>query len=194
MIVGRAQGPYFTPEEYLEFERLSPIKHEYRRGLVTAMAGVSTAHILITRNLSIILFNHLRGDQCTSYGSDAKVQIPGRKGYYYPDQLVPCDAVDLSSNDGCVRHPMLIFEGLSDSTEAFDRKGKFDDYKTIPELEEYVLVDQHRMLVECFRRKGDFWVSETYETGESVTFVSIRCTCEIELVYEGAERFLMIES
>lgn len=29
---------YISPEEYLDMERQTPIRHEYRRGLVYAMA------------------------------------------------------------------------------------------------------------------------------------------------------------
>ena len=190
MIASKSSGPYFTPEEYLQLEQESSIKHEYRRGLVFAMAGASTAHIIITKNLAGLLFNHLRGSGCIPYGTDAKVQIPDRKGYYYPDQVVSCDESDRTSSDGCVRHPKLIVEVLSDSTEAFDRMEKFDDYKIISELKEYVLVDQKRMIVECFRRKGDLWTSGKYEMGDRVEFASIEFTCPIEFLYEDAEQFI----
>ena len=33
-----------SPEEYLEIERQTPIRHEYRRGLVYAMAGETDNH------------------------------------------------------------------------------------------------------------------------------------------------------
>jgi Uma2 family endonuclease len=41
---------YFTPEQYLEIERISPIKHEYIDGQIIAMAGATKAHVLITGN------------------------------------------------------------------------------------------------------------------------------------------------
>ena len=188
MIASR-NAPYFTPEEYLQLELSSPVKHEYRRGTVTAMAGASTAHIAITRNIGGLFFNHLRGSDCAPYGGDAKVEIPGQKGYYYPDQVVTCDERDQRSNDGCMRHPQIIVEVLSDSTEAFDREGKFEDYKTILELKEYVLVHQKQMLVERFSRKGDnFWVTEAYRGGEQIHFESIDFICPIEFLYEGAQQ------
>ena len=158
MIASR-NAPYFTPEEYLQLELNSPMKHEYRRGIVTAMAGASTAHIAITRNIGGVFFNHLRSNRCAAYGGDAKVQIPGKQGYYYPDQVVTCDERDQTSNDGCMQHPKLIIEVLSASTESFDREGKFEDYKMIPELEEYVLVHQRKIIVERFLKQGDIWTT-----------------------------------
>ena len=52
MIASKSRGPYFTPEEYLQPEKESSIKHEYRQGLVFAMAGAKKAHITIVGNLS----------------------------------------------------------------------------------------------------------------------------------------------
>ncbi len=54
MIASKIQGPRLTPEEYLQFELNSPVKHEYRHGIVTAMAGASTAHVAITKNLLMV--------------------------------------------------------------------------------------------------------------------------------------------
>lgn len=67
---------YFTPEEYLEIERMSPIKHEYLQGQLVAMAGASKAHVIITGNLSALLVNHLRGRGCISYAVAMKVRLP----------------------------------------------------------------------------------------------------------------------
>ncbi len=43
---------YISPEEYLEGERVSPIKHEYRRGHVYAMTGAKKPHIVISVSIS----------------------------------------------------------------------------------------------------------------------------------------------
>ncbi len=68
----------FSPAEYLDLERLSPIEHEYLQGQVIAMAGASKAHVLITGNLSALLVNHLRGRGCLVYASDMKVRLPSQ--------------------------------------------------------------------------------------------------------------------
>lgn len=78
---------YFTPAEYLEIERISPIKHEYLQGQLVAMAGASKAHVIITGNLSALLVNHLRGTGCISYAADMKVRLPSLGLFYYPDFL-----------------------------------------------------------------------------------------------------------
>lgn len=86
-------------------------------------------------------------------------------------------------------HPKLIIEVLSDSTEAFDRGDKFSNYKAIAELEEYILVHQKQILVECFMRKSDnLWVPQIYRAGDTLEFASIDFTCAIEILYEKLEQ------
>lgn len=195
MIASRSRGHYFTPEEYLKLEASSSIKHEHRYGLVFAVAGAKKAHVTIVGNLSGLLFNHLRNqDNCVSYASDIKVEFLNEGVYYYPDLAVSCDERDLTSNNTFIKHPKLIIEVLSDSTEAFDRGEKFTDYKNITELEEYILVHQRQILVERFwRQSNSLWLAQTYRAGEKVEFSSIEFTCPIEFLYEKAQRFLAPE-
>jgi Uma2 family endonuclease len=177
---------YLTPEDYLELERISPIKHEYLQGQMVAMAGVSKAHVIITGNLSAQLVNHLRGKGCIAYATDMKIRLPALNQFYYPDLAVTCDQLDLSSDQDFILHPKLVIEVLSDSTEAFDRDEKFSNYKTITELEEYVLVDQKQILVEQFLHKSDnLWLPQIYRAGDTIRFTSIDFTCPIAALYEN---------
>ena len=180
---------YFTPEEYLEIERVSPIKHEYVQGQIIAMAGASKAHVIIMGNLSALMVNHLRGSGCISYAVDMKVRLPELNLFYYPDLTVTCDDRDRVSDKTFILYPKLIIEVLSDSTEAFDRGDKFSDYKSIPELEEYALVHQKQVLVERFQRKSDnLWSPQIFQAGEQVVFESVGVMCEIADLYENLDR------
>lgn len=177
---------YFTAEEYLEIERVSPIKHEYVQGQIMAMAGASKAHVIIAGNLSALLVNHLRGKGCISYAMDMKVRLPALNLFYYPDLAVTCDDRDRISHEDFILHPQLIVEVLSDSTQAFDRGDKFSDYQSIAELQEYVLIHQNQVLVERFQRKSDnLWVPQIYRAGEQVEFASIGLTFAIADLYEN---------
>jgi Uma2 family endonuclease len=177
---------YFTPEDYLELERLSLIKHEYFQGQVVAMAGASKAHVIITGNLSALLNNHLRGSGCIVYATDMKVRVPSLNLFYYPDLAVTCDKRDLKVDQDFILHPKLIIEVLSDTTEPFDRGNKFTDYKVIEALEEYVLIHQRQVLVEKFQRRSNaLWMSEIYRAGEMLELTSVSLICPIEALYEN---------
>lgn len=177
---------YISPEDYLAGERISPIKHEYIRGEVYAMAGASKAHVTIAGNLFAILRNHLRGRGCIPYMADMKVRIEAANIYYYPDVTVTCDQRDNSSSDeDFIRYPRLVVEVLSATTAAFDRGDKFADYRTIDTLEEYVLINQQRISVECFRRNPEgLWVLYPYSQGDEIHIASVDFHCPIEVLYE----------
>ncbi|MGA1622490.1 MAG: Uma2 family endonuclease [Synechocystis sp.] len=180
---------HFTPAEYLDLERLSPIKHEYLQGQVIAMAGASKAHVLITGNLSALFVNHLRGKGCLVYASDMKVRLPSLNIFYYPDLAVTCDLGDRRSNEDFILHPTLIVEVLSDSTEAFDRGDKFADYRAIAALEEYVLIHQKQVLIEVFQRKSsNLWLPRVYHAQETVWLNSIGFSAPVNAVYENLDQ------
>jgi Uma2 family endonuclease len=183
-MVATPNSTYISPEDYLKAEETSPIKHEYRQGLVYAMAGASNTHVIITGNMFAMLRNHLRGSGCQSYISDTKAHIESINIYYYPDVIVSCDQRD-KAFDNFLRYPCLIVEVLSPTTEAFDRGDKFADYRKMESLQEYVLVSQTRMNVEIFRRNPEGqWVLYTYNLGDNIHLASVDFNCAIADLYE----------
>ncbi|MEP0752464.1 Uma2 family endonuclease [Trichocoleus sp. Lan] len=175
---------YISREDYLEGERVSPIKHEYRRGQVYAMVGAKKPHIIIAGNLVTLFNNHLEDSPCIVLSSDIKVRLESADCYYYPDVAVTCDERDTNSTDDFILYPILVIEVLSPSTAAFDRGEKFADYQTSPSLREYVLIHQSQMSVECFRLSDSGnWVSQIYRQGDEVYFASIDFRCDIASIY-----------
>ncbi|OQW91160.1 MAG: hypothetical protein BWK79_17640 [Beggiatoa sp. IS2] len=176
--------PYFTPDEYLELERQSPFKHEYQRGLVYAMAGGKKNHVWIMTNLGTLLSFHLVDSPCLVSIADMKVRIETADCYYYPDISITCDKKDMEMNNDFILAPKLIVEVLSKSTERFDRIDKFLDYQQIPSLQEYVLVSQDKIQVECYRKQQNSeWKSYCYGVGDIVEMESMNFKCVIEQIY-----------
>lgn len=173
---------YISFKDYLEIERDSLIRHEYRYGLVYAMTGGTGNHNRIALNLATIVTNHLEAlPGCYLYGSDTKVKYENDFSYY-PDAFVTCDPRDLK-DDIVKRYPKLIVEVLSKSTEKFDFGDKFEDYKKLDSLEEYVLVSQDMQRVEVWRCNDKAWHSTVYLPGDSVTFESLDITFDIGKLY-----------
>ena len=176
---------YISPEEYLEGERVSPIKHEYRRGHVYAMTGAKKPHIIIASNLVRRLGNHLDNTDCLVLSSDIKVRLEEANCYYYPDVAVTCDERDTSTTEDFILYPSLVVEVLSPSTAAFDRGDKFADYQTSPSLQEYVLITQSEIKIEYFRLNAEGnWVSQIYREADDLELMSIDFRCPIAQVYQ----------
>src|SRR5688500_2445576 len=133
----------FSVLEYLQAENAAETKSEYVNGEIFAMAGTTLAHNDITYSLLADVAPQLRGGQCLAYGSDLRVRVEASNLYTYPDISIVCGPPDIDPTDPCaVTNPTVIIEVLSDSTESWDRGGKFAHYRLLPSLREYVLVSQ----------------------------------------------------
>ena len=139
-----------TLAEYLAWENQQETRHEFYRGEVFAMVGVRRVHGLVAGNLFAAFKTHLKGGPCRAFIESLKVQVASDM-IFYPDVFVTCHPQDLKT-DMVFRHPSLIVEVLSDSTQAYDRGLKFSAYRRIDELQEYVLIDPDNRRVEVFRR------------------------------------------
>lgn len=149
-----------SAEEYLRRERASSYRSEFYRGEMFAMSGASREHNLITLNLSRLVGNSLVNRRCEAYATDMRVKVSATGLYTYPDFAVVCGEPQFE--DGHVDtllNPTVLIEVLSESTEAYDRGGKADQYRQLPSLQEYVLVSQTGAHCESYRRQpGGGWL------------------------------------
>lgn len=178
---------YISAEEYLTLEHQSKIRHEYRRGLVYAMAGGTDNHDRIAFNLLKLIDNHLGNDSdCRFYSGNVKVNYQD-DFYYYPDAFVTCEPRDRSDRY-IKRYPKLIAEVLSASTQDFDLDEKFVDYQQLSSLEEYVLISQAAQRVECRRRtRSHRWEISAYQPGDRVLLTSIGLEFDLSELYRGLD-------
>lgn len=173
-------------EDYLKVERISPAKHEYIEGEVYAMAGTSDLHNLIAGEIYALLLNHLRGSGCQPFFGDIKVQV-NKTVYYYPDVLVSCEE---NPADSYFRNqPVLIIEVTSPSTETIDRREKLLFYLQMPSVQEYVIIDQHKMNVEVHRRQPNGgWITYYFnEPSEIVELESVELSIPLPEIYRRVQ-------
>ena len=86
-------------------------------------------------------------------------------------------------------NPTLIVEVLSPSSEGDDRGEKFDRYRGIESLREYVLVSQTTARVETFLRQqdGDWLYHPTVGLESAARLRSIDVELPLAEVYAGVE-------
>lgn len=179
-----AETLVFDEKEFLEWEALQEQKHEFVAGEVFAMGGARREHVLVSLNVASILKQHLRGTPCQAYIADMKLRVELSDAFYYPDVMVSCNKGDQKA-DQYLSHPVLIVEVLSDSTEAYDRGGKFAAYRQLADLKEYVLVDIEAKRVECFRRtENNDWLLHVTDTQEMCDFVSLDLSVAMADIFE----------
>lgn len=170
---------YTSETEYLQGEQISTIKHEYIDGEVYAMAGASRNHSLIVGNALRLISNHLQDTPCQTFVADMKVKAAN--SFFYPDVMVVCN--DDEGDDYYTDKPKIIIEVLSKNTRRTDQTIKLAAYKTLPSLQEYVLIEQDHVDIEVFRRSAN-WFSERYFMGDEVFFESLDLTVSVIDIYQ----------
>jgi Uma2 family endonuclease len=179
-------APHYTAEDYLALERNAPYKSEFHAGQIYAMVGASREHNLVSLNVGSELRRQLKSRPCEAYVNDMRVRAAQAKNYYYPDIAVVCGQPELGDDHGDILlNPTLLVEVLSPSTEAFDRGGKFTNYRKIPSLREYLLVSTHEPRIEHYVRQGEAWLlTETEGLDATLVLEAIGCTLALSEVYD----------
>ena len=174
-----------TAADYLAWERDQSIKHEFFDGDVYAMAGGSPRHNALCVNTTTSLNTAPAHRDCMTFSSDQRIGV-GKTKYVYPDATVVCGK--LETEDGAhdvVVNPGVIVEVLSASTEQYDRGGKWESYRRIPSLSDYVLISQAKPQIEIYqRRDGGTWSYRAFGPGERVTLTS-GAELDVDAIFEG---------
>jgi Uma2 family endonuclease len=175
----------YTVDEYLKLESSTREKHEFFRGEIFAMEGASEAHDLIVLNVGADLRQRLKSQPCRVYPSDLRVKIDPSGLYTYPDVVVVCGQPRFEQPGETLLNPTLLVEVLSESSEAYDRGKKSEQYRTLTSLTDYLLIAQDRVLVEHYSRQPeDRWLLHAASRLEdSIAIASLGCTLPLAEVY-----------
>ncbi|MEI8254328.1 MAG: Uma2 family endonuclease [Deltaproteobacteria bacterium] len=136
----------------------------------------------------IAVLDALIGDRpCVAHSSDLKIRVPKTKLATYADGAVVCgEALRDDEDPQAVTNPSVIVEVLSDSTERWDRTGKFRHYRKLESLGDYVLVSQHQRHIEVYSRDAaGRWLLCEAGGGETVPVSSLGGTIDVDRVYRG---------
>jgi len=179
-----------SPEEYLEQERRAEYKSEYLAGEVFAMAGASRRHGLIVTNLIAELRQQLKGKPCEVYSGDLRLRVTPAGLYTYPDVMVVCADVQFADDQkDTVLNPVVLIEVLSESTSDYDRGRKFEFYRTVPSLREYLTVAQDKPHIEHWTRQQEDSGSlvEFNNLSQAIRLASIECILPLREIYDKVE-------
>ncbi len=179
-----------SPEEYLALERKSEIKHEYFAGEMFAMVGASRRHNLIAANMIRVLGNQLLNRPCNVYPSDMRVKVRSTGKYTYPDVVVACEEELFDDEEkDTLLNPVVLIEILSESTEAYDRGKKFEQYQSIESLTEYLPAAQDTHRIEQYVRQSNReWRYSEFRNLEDIVNISvIGCELVLKDVYAKVE-------
>jgi Uma2 family endonuclease len=183
--------PKYTLEEYLALERESDVKYEYFDGEVFAMSGGTLWHDVVTANTHEALRDGLKRKPCRVFTGNMQIKTPKALPYRYADGSVACGKpqVERFNGNDLLLNPILLYEVLSPSTEAYDRGDKFTVYKSILSLREYLLIAQHRPHVAHYvRQESGIWhFTEYNDLSDSFYLPNLDCTLALSDIYRDVE-------
>ncbi|MEE4378866.1 MAG: Uma2 family endonuclease [Candidatus Competibacteraceae bacterium] len=179
-----------SAEDYLALERSADYKSEYLNGEMFAMTGASEAHNLIVANIILELGIQLKKRPCKVYPSDMRVKVDPTGLYTYPDVTVVCGVARFDDpHKDTLINPTVLIEVLSESTEGYDRGRKFEHYRKLDSLTDYLLIAQNRPHVEQHHRQpNDQWLlTETDDLQARLRLDSIDCELVLVEIYDKVE-------
>ena len=179
---------YITQGEYLELERQAQTKSEYLNGDVFAVSGGTASHALIAPNLVGELRQKLTDRPSKTFTSDLRVKVSSSGLYTYPDVTVVCGELELADGPSdTVTNPILLVALLSESTINYGEK--FDFYRELPSLVEYLTVAQDKVQIEQHTRQvtGQWLLTETKDPGAVLILPSLAVEIRVVDIYEKVE-------
>jgi Uma2 family endonuclease len=194
-MVLQTEKRYYTPEEYLELEEKAEYKNEYRDGEIIQITGGTTNHNKIAGNFYKKFPTTVQGQDYDIYIGDVKLSIPRYCLFTYPDIIV-IKGKPIYEGIGTITitNPLLIVEVLSNSTKSSDKTDKFKYYRSVPNFQEYIMIDQYSFAVEQFAKQAEGqWIFKEYEGEDAVLVLdSIDFQINLREIYEGVD-FELIE-
>lgn len=173
----------WTLSDFLTWEERQEMRHEFDGFQPVAMTGGTLAHATIQANLAISIGGRLRGTSCRFLGSDLKVITETTSRY--PDGLVTCTPG--RNNSTIAPNPVVIFEVLSRSTASTDHITKNQEYKALPSVQRYVMLEQERIGATVFARVGDDWIGRILADDAILSLPEIGIDLPLAELYEGLD-------
>ena len=179
--MSQTQSRPMTPNEFLAWEADQELKWEFDGFQPVAMTGGTRAHAVVQANLLTALTNRLHGKPCRAYGSDLKIQTG--PSYRYPDASVSCTA--FPDSETIVADPVVIFEVLSASTAGDDRTTKLAEYKSLPSVRRYVMLEQDRVFATVITRTDTGWDHALADPDGTLVMPEIGVEIPMTELYDG---------
>jgi Uma2 family endonuclease len=140
-------------------------------------------------NLIIACCPRLEGRPFKPYFGQMRLKVERNGLYTYPDAMIVHRKRDFADDhQDMLTNPHVIHEVVSPETAEYNRGVKFEHYKTIDSLQEYVLIDRGMRRVEHHARRPDGTWKQTDVIGSGeVSLPSVGCRIPLDEIYNGIE-------
>ena len=177
--------PAMTREQFFAWADANGGRWEFDGFQPTAMTGGSVNHSLISGNVYTALRSRLRGTGCTAF-SEAGVATIG-DAVRYPDALVTCSKVDGEART--VPGVVVVFEVLSPGNGQVDRIVKVQEYKAVPSIRCYAILEYASVGLTVLRREAadQDWTATALSAEDTLRLLEIGIEIPAAELYENVE-------
>jgi Uma2 family endonuclease len=178
--------PRMSREQFFAWAQSAGGRWEFDGFEPVAMTGGTINHSRISRNLHAALRSRLHGSGCEPLGPDAGLATVGDT-VRYPDALVTCSKV--AGDAYLVPGVIVVFEVLSPTSGRTDRIVKLREYRAVPSIRRYVILEHAGIGLTVFARAtadGD-WTATALTADDVLHMPEIRTEIPVGELYEGVE-------
>ena len=113
----------------------------------------------------------------------AYTHVPAYGLFTYPDAIIIYGTPQLMDEEfDTILNPSVIVEILSPATQRYDRGEKFMLYRSIPSLQEYIIIDSESISIEHYKRNTDnTWLLQEWKEGTDMLMIA---TIGLSLIVE----------
>lgn len=175
--------PAMTRDQFLDWAASQEERYEFDGFQPVSMTGGSRNHSTTCQNIYFALRARLRGSGCDILGPDAGVATIG-DAVRYPDALITCTA---SSGSGrLIPGVIAVFEVLSPSSARRDRIDKLREYRAVPSIRRYVVLEHTSAALTMFvRATGDAdWTAIALTAEDALPLPEIGCEIPVVEFYD----------
>lgn len=166
--MGQPQKDRIDISDYVTIEQEDHLRYEYHDGQLFAMAGGSIPHSTICNNIATALHIAARKKgTCQPFNSEMKLEVRPKRKYVYADAGIAGPKLNPSENiTGAITNPTVVVEVISDTSAKYDFESKRKWYFSLPSVKEYVLISQDEVAITVFRRRGELFKVDSYDSLE----------------------------
>jgi Uma2 family endonuclease len=171
----------WTLDEFLALDDGTDRRYELFDGHIVAMAPASDVHGALVMRLGRQIGNALPPG-CEVVGEAGIVPPVRADSWYEADLAVTCTGL---TGQQFIAEPILIVEVLSPSTAATDRDRKLPDYRTIPSLQDILVVSSTEPGIEHFHREPDGWKIHDLRGKGTLRLETLGVSLDLAELYQG---------
>ena len=185
MVIERVQK--MNIEEFLDFAERSEYGYEYIDGEPIKRTGGRLNHFRLINRLQFLLESLLSKSDCEVLGSGMLVRV-GEASLVAPDVSVVCGQAQTEVDTRILLNPILVAEVISPSSIEHDRVVKRDFYQSVDSIQAYLIVEQHRPLVELYTRSETGWRLQAFsELDDDLPLEALGCQLPLRDIYRRIE-------